>query len=202
MEIRSYRAVFELERRVYRIDTLRLNPGGVPLRGIVYAVGTVLATAVAGRIGPVGLVLGVLPWYVGYLGLPIAAAALFTIVRIEGRPFHLAAWALAVHRMTPRHTTRLGRAPAPRARWRPGRVVFIPDGSDSRLRRLRYRGPGAVLVCCAHDRVDWRRPRSGPGVRRASVTVHPREGGRPLLRPAGLELEPGAVLEVRTVPAS
>ncbi|HEU0316230.1 MAG TPA: hypothetical protein VFR49_02805 [Solirubrobacteraceae bacterium] len=201
MEIRSYRAVFELERRVYRIDTLRLNPGGVPLRGIVYAAAMILATGLAGRIGPVGLLLGVLPWYVGYVGLPIAAAALGTIVRIEGRPFHLAAWALAAHRLAPRHTTRLGRAPAPRARWRPDRVVFIPDGSDSRLRRLRYRGPGAVLVCCAHDRVDWRRPGLGRGARGALVTVHAREGGRPLLRPAGLELGPGAVLEIRTVPA-
>ncbi len=201
MEIRSYRAVFELERRVYRIDTLRLNPGGVPLRGIVYAAGLILATVVAGRIGPVGLLLGVLPWYVSYLGLPIAAAALGTIVRIEGRPFHLAAWALATHRLAPRHTARLGRAPAPRARWRPAPVVLIPDGSDSRLRRLRYRGPGAVLVCCAHDRVDWRRRGLGPGVRGAAVTVHAREGGRPLLRPAGLELGPGAVLEIRTNPA-
>ena len=36
MEIRSYRRVFDLERRIYRIDRLRLNPGGVPVRGVVY----------------------------------------------------------------------------------------------------------------------------------------------------------------------
>ena len=32
-------SVFALERRIYRIDTLRLNPSGVPLRGIGYARG-------------------------------------------------------------------------------------------------------------------------------------------------------------------
>ena len=36
MEIRSYRRVFDLERRIYRVDRLRLNPGGVPVRGVVY----------------------------------------------------------------------------------------------------------------------------------------------------------------------
>ena len=33
MEVRSYRRVFDLERRIYRVDRLRLNPGGVPVRG-------------------------------------------------------------------------------------------------------------------------------------------------------------------------
>ena len=37
IEVRSYRTVFDLERRLYRIDRLRLNPGGVPVRGIVTA---------------------------------------------------------------------------------------------------------------------------------------------------------------------
>jgi hypothetical protein len=33
MEIRSFRRVFDLERRIYRVDRLRLNPGGIPVRG-------------------------------------------------------------------------------------------------------------------------------------------------------------------------
>ncbi len=36
MEVRSYRNVFALERRVYSIDRLRLNPGGVPVLSLVY----------------------------------------------------------------------------------------------------------------------------------------------------------------------
>ena len=45
MEIRSYRAVFDLERRIYRIDRLRLNPAGVPVRGIVYFLALLAAIA-------------------------------------------------------------------------------------------------------------------------------------------------------------
>ncbi len=36
IEIRSYRRVFDLERRIYSVDQLRLNPGGVPVRGVLY----------------------------------------------------------------------------------------------------------------------------------------------------------------------
>jgi hypothetical protein len=198
MEVRSYRGVFELERRVYRIDTVRLNPGGIPLRGIGYAVGLILLTLLASRVAVVRLILSPLPWYVRYLGLPITVAALATIVRIEGRPFHLAVQAMVAHRVRPRHTSRLERVPAPGARWRPGPVVLIPDGSDSRIRRLRYRGPGAVLVCCAHERAEWRRPRFRPAARSVDLTLHPREDGRPLARPAALDLAAGTVVETRT----
>lgn len=202
MDVRSYRGVFELERRVYRIDTVRLNPGGVPIRGIAYAATLIVVALLADRLAPVRLVLGPLPWPVRYLGLPILVAALATIARIEGRPFHLAAWALAAHRVGPRHMARLGRVPAPGMRWRPGPVVLIPDGSDGRLRRLRYRGPGAVLVCCAHERADWPHPRWWGAGRRADITVHPDGAGRPLARPAALELAAGAVIETRTRPAA
>ena len=33
---------------------------------------------------------------------------------------------------------------------------MLPDGSDGRMRRLRYTGPGAVLVTAAHERVEGR----------------------------------------------
>ena len=48
IEIRSYRAVFDLERRLYRVDGLRLNPSGVPVRGIV-ALAALLATVLAAQ---------------------------------------------------------------------------------------------------------------------------------------------------------
>ena len=46
MEIRSYRAVFDLERRIYRVDRMRLNPAGVPVRGIVYFLALLAAIVV------------------------------------------------------------------------------------------------------------------------------------------------------------
>jgi hypothetical protein len=194
MEIRSFRAVFDLERRVYRVDTVRLNPGGIPLRGVLYTAALVPACLVAGRIPPASWVLGFLPWYVRYLGLPVIIAALATIVRIDGRPFHHAARAIATHCVAPRWTCGVARAQAPGARWRPPTILVIPDGSDARFRRLRYRGPGAVMVGYAHDRAEWS---SRSVVRsRADLTIHPRGSGRPLVRAVALELASGAVLEV------
>lgn len=201
MDVRSYRAVFDLERRVYRIDTVRLNPAGIPLRGILYAGVLVVATFVADRLPPVHLALAPLPWYVRYLGMPIAAGALATVARIEGRPFHLAVRAILAQRLAATHTRGLVRVPAPNARWRSGPVVLIPDGSDGRLRRFRYRGPGAVLVCCAHDRVEWSRRAFAATSRGVDLTLHAQRDGRPLQRPAALELPAGVVIETRTSPA-
>ena len=39
-------------------------------------------------------------------------------------------------------------------RWHPEEIIFLPDGSDSRMRRLSYTGPGAVLVAVEHDRAE------------------------------------------------
>jgi hypothetical protein len=93
VEIRSYRNVFALERRLYRIDGLPLNPAGVPLRGIAYFA-VLLAVAMAARtLPPVSLV----PWYVGNVLAPAALAFLLCSVRIDGRPFHLVAPVLFSH---------------------------------------------------------------------------------------------------------
>src|SRR5919206_1025332 len=159
LEVRSYRAVFALERRLYRIDRLRLNPGGVPVRGLLYAALAAAAVLALAAVPLLGWPLRLLPWHLRYLGLPGVLGVLLTIVRIDGRPFHVAVrslWALIVG---PRHLSAFAPAPPPGARWRPTELVLIPDGSDARLRRLRYRGPGAVLVRAAHRRVPSRHRR-------------------------------------------
>ena len=197
MEIRSFRAVFELERRIYRVDTVRLNPGGIPVRGVLYAGTLVVACLVAGRLPPLSWILGLLPWYIRYLGLPVVGAAIATIVKVDGRPFHHAARALTVHAFAPRWTSGLARSPSPGSRWHPPPVLLVPDGSDARFRRLRYRGPGAVLVGYPHDRAEWSRPVLARRRPAADLTLHPRRPGRPLERPVALELAAGVVLEVR-----
>ena len=189
LEVRSFRSVFALERRIYRIDRLRLNPSGIPLRGIGYAVSLVAAALIAGALPPTAWLDPLIPWYVRDLGLPLAAAILLGALRVEGRPVHLAAVALLAHALTRRRLSALAPLPRRGARWRPPPVLWIPDGSDARFRSLRYRGPGAVLVHHAHLRAEWS-PR-----RRADVTLHPLAGPRG--RPTALELAPGAVLEVR-----
>ena len=187
-EIRSFGAVFALERRIYRIDTLRLNPSGIPLRGIVYAAAFIVAALIAGAVPPPAWLDPLVPWYVRDVGLPLAAAWLLGAARIDGRPVHVAAIAAITYLAGPRRLDRL--APrAPTSRWRPPPIVCIPDGSDARFRALRYRGPGAVLVRGPHERREW----SWPG--RADVTLHPLEGAGG--RTSVLELSAGAVLEVR-----
>jgi hypothetical protein len=149
-EIRSYRSVFELERRIYRIDRVRLNPGGVPVRGVLYGLAIMLALALAARVPLLGEVPRALPWYVRELVLPVLAAGLLALIGVDGRAFHLAAAALLRYALGPRHLSGLRPCAAPGGRWRPEDLLLLPDGSDARVRRLRYTGPGAV-----------RRPASG-----------------------------------------
>lgn len=158
MEIRSYRHVFDLERRIYRIDHIRLNPGGVPVRGIVYFLLLLGGAAAAARLPLVGIAVRTAPWYARDVALPALVAALLTVVRLEGRPFHLAVRALLRFHFEPRRIAgleigagrgRRGRRPG--EHWHPASLLMLPDGSE-RGRRLRYTGPGALLVGVAHER--------------------------------------------------
>jgi hypothetical protein len=176
MEIRSYRAVFDLERRIYRIDRLRLNPAGVPVRGIVYFLALLATVLLGARVPPLGALAGVLPWYLLYLALPGASAALLSVIAIDGRPAHLAARALLCHRLSSRRAVGL-RSSRRRSsvelggRWRPPEILLLPDGSDALVRRLRYSGPGALLVCVAHECVESPALAVALGGGRARLTV-------------------------------
>ena len=162
--------MFDLERRIYRVDRLRLNPGGIPVRGVVYFLAILLATLIAGGLPLVGAVVGALPWYLRDLALPVASATVLSVIRIEGRPFHLAAHALLRYRAGPRRLAGVRPCEAPGARWRPEEILLLPDGSDGGMRRLRYTGPGAVLVTTAHERVERESgPRSVRPERRADA---------------------------------
>ena len=159
-EIRSYRAVFDLERRIYRVDRLRLNPGGIPVRGAVYFLCLLGASLLAEGLPLLGSFVRVLPWHAVNVALPAVSAVLLTMVKIEGRPFHVAAQALLLHACNSRdlvgwrtrETSVDDGRRVRRSRWWPPDIVFLPDGSDQRMRRLRYSGPGAVLVSVRHRR--------------------------------------------------
>lgn len=174
LEIRSYRCVFELERRVYRIDRLRLPPGGIPMRGAVYCLVLVLSSVVASALPLIGLVAAALPWYLRDIAVPIVLAMLLTVVRLEGRPFHLAARALVRHRVGPRWWRGLRPASAPGAPWYPDALLMVPDGSDARWRAFAFSGPGAVMVEGAYECRDRRGGPLAAVVRRPHVTLHER----------------------------
>jgi hypothetical protein len=199
IEIRSYRSVFDLERRIYRIDRLRLNPGGVPVRGVVYFLAILGAVLIAGGLPVLALAVRALPWYLRDVALPGASAAVLSVIRVEGRPFHLAAQALLRYRSEPRAgagACTWGSSPrsiAPGGRWRMEEILMLPDGSDGRLRRLRYTGPGAVLVTVAHEYVGGRglRPRVALILRPAPIGHEAQGEGRVI------GLAPGARMLVR-----
>jgi hypothetical protein len=196
MEIRSYRTVFDLERRIYRVDRLRLNPGGIPVRGVVYCLAILGGLALAGALPLLGVAVRALPWYLRDLLLPAGGAALLTMIRVEGRPFHLAAAALVRHALGPRQLAGLRSGASP-AVWRPGELLVLPDGSDPGLRGLRYIGPGAVLVRVAHERSTRAPGVLGRLIRRPHVGLREPPGPR---RPASgqvIALERGVRLRVR-----
>jgi hypothetical protein len=201
MEIRSYRRVFDLERRLYRIDRLRLNPGGVPVRGIVYFLALLATGLIAAALPLVGAIARTIPWYLRDLALPGASATLLSMIRVEGRTFHLAAYALLRYRTAPRRLAGVRPCRPAGGRWWPPEIVVLPDGSDSRMRRLRYTGPGAVLVAVEHERAVGivERPRLALTrvTRRPAVTLRELPDARRLRRAKVILLGPNAQLLVR-----
>jgi len=202
MEIRSYRRVFDLERRIYRIDRLRLNPGGVPVRGVVYFLVAIVMALAVGHLPLLELAANKMPWYLRNLILPGASAALLSVIRVEGRPFHLAANAAVRYSFGARWLSALRPCAAPGEVWHPVEILFLPDGSDGRMRRLRYTGPGAALIAVAHERAV-RAPRATPGAWHrppAAVVVRELPGSGHLDQRQVIELGPRAQMLVESNP--
>jgi hypothetical protein len=151
IEVRSFRTVFDLERRLYRIDRLRLNPGGVPVRGVVYGVVLAVVIALLAAVPLVGWPLRAMPWPARHLLLPTVLAAGLTVIRVDGRPCHVALRSLIELAVGPRRVGGWERLPRSAERWRLPDLVVIPDGSGSELRRAQFRGPGAVVVGVPHE---------------------------------------------------
>jgi hypothetical protein len=201
-EIRSYRRVFDLERRVYSVEGLRLNPTGVPVRGIVYFLAILLAGLVGARLPLFGALPTALPWYLRDIALPAASATVLSLIRVEGRTFHLAAHALLRYGCGPRHITCTHRLQSSRRSWQPGEIVLLPDGSDSRMRALRYTGPGAVRVALEHERAGRTIERGSMGLARrgwrTTLTLHQPYGATVLEPGKVIALAPGARLRVHS----
>ena len=197
VEVRSYRTVFELERRLYRIDRLRLPPGGIPMRGALYCLALVVVAMFTSRLPLIGNVEAMVPWYLRYVAAPVGVSALLALLRVEGRPFHLAVRALVRHRLGPKWWRALRPAPPPGTAWRPSELLMLPDGSEGRWRAFAFEGPGAVMVTGAHDCHDRRGGPFGAALGRPHVTVHERRDADVPQPRRVIALSAGARLRVR-----
>lgn len=195
IEIRSYRRVLDLERRLYSIDSLRLNPAGVPVRGIVYLLALIACALVAAKLPLIGSLARELPWYLCDLALPVALASVLSVLRVDGRTFHITARSLVLYWLGPRRLMCLRRSTPVGGVWCPDPVLFLPDGSDVHMRHLRYRGPGAVHLRCEHELVS--RGRDGSRCwRRGALLLRVTGSGSPLTEGKVVVLARGGSLRV------
>lgn len=187
MMIRSFRVVFELERRIHKLDRWRIPvPYGVPIRGVAYAVCALVAVVLIGRIPLVRGALDLLPPPVRFVLVPIGLAYLLDQVRVDGRPAHavVAAW-LRV-RLAPARLVAFRPAPAPGRFASFGDITVVADERSARYRRARINGPASVLL--RYPARAWRR----------GAALHMEQTSqRPLWRAKRIALRPGQRLVIR-----
>ena len=144
--VRSYRSIFSVDRRIYKVERWRLPvPGGVPLSALLYFAAAVAAVVVLRRVPVLGDLLGAIhPAYL-YVILPAAVAVFGTRVAPDGRAAHRFArdW-LAFHIRS--HRRSAGR-PVPLVGERVGAgeaLALRPDAHGPDLRRATLTGPATV----------------------------------------------------------
>jgi TcpE family len=145
--IRSYRRVFEVDRRIYRVDRWALPvPGGVPLRGLGYFLATLLFVVVGGRLPGLAPLLELLSAPLRYVVLPLAVAVLGTQAAPDGRSAHRFAWDWLRLRMRARRRCagRIVPLEGEPVTWG-GALATCWDEHGTTLRRARVRGPARVM---------------------------------------------------------
>jgi hypothetical protein len=183
MEVRSFRVVFALERRIHRVDRFRIPlPYGVPVRAAVYAFVVLVLIVLAGRLPAVGELVQLLPAPLRLVALPIGVGFLLSRARVDGRPAHRFLVSCLRHRAGARHLSAFRPIPAPGGAVRfTEPIAFVPDWrrvvGPARLRltaaaELKQRRGGAQLVI---------RPAAGGALRR-SRTVCVDDGGEVIFR--------------------
>jgi hypothetical protein len=186
MQIRSFRVVFDLERRLHKIDRWRIPlPYGVPVRGLVYGFAALLAVLFVARLPLAGDALGLLPPPLRYAILPTAVAYALTQLRVDGRPAHRALVALGGHLAAPRRLVAFRTSAAVDAVTL-GEVCLAGDERSSRYRRAEIRGPVTLRL----------RYPARAAARGNTLTLR-QTGERPLCRGKKLRVEAGQKVRVK-----
>lgn len=107
--IRSYRRVFRLERRIYRVDRWHVpRPGGVSVRAVTYFLVAMGMIALLDNLPLIGVALDPFPFPLRYVVAP-AAVAMFAMNNVEvmdGRAPHAWAWSWLCRRVEARRPVR------------------------------------------------------------------------------------------------
>jgi hypothetical protein len=170
MVIRSYRRVFEVDRRIYRVDRWALPvPGGVPLRAVGYFVGALLLVLALGGLPGVGEISAPIRFVV----IPLAVAVLGTQAAPDGRAAHRFAldWLRLRWRARRRSAGRVMGLEGEPLTWH-AELPVRWDADGAELHAGRVRGPARVTF---------------------AVPVELREGGGRLVARPGQD-EPGGQL--------
>jgi hypothetical protein len=144
--IRSYRRVFEVDRRIYRVDRWALPvPGGVPLRAVGYFATTLLLVILLGSLPATGELIGAISAPLRFVVIPLAVAVLGSQAAPDGRAAHRFATDWVRYRLRARR--RCGEQSVPLegepVLWH-GELGVCPDEHGSQLARGRVTGPARI----------------------------------------------------------
>jgi hypothetical protein len=146
IQIRSYRVCFDLERRIHKLDRWRIPlPYGIPLRGLAYCIGLLLAVYVLSGLPITGQLLGVLHPAMQYMALPIGGAVALTRWSLDGRPAHQVGIAWLRFQLEPKRVAAFRAIPRP-GQVELGEVVLAHDDRSARFRKGVVEGPARVIL--------------------------------------------------------
>jgi hypothetical protein len=146
IQVRSFRVIFDLERRIHKIDQWRVPlPYGLPLRSLGYFGVILLLVLIARPLPVLGAVLESLHPAMRYLLVPAGAAFFLTRWRIDGRlPL---ATGIAWMRMRLEPARIAAFRPAPKGPQEElGPITLAPDEQGARLRRGSVEGPAQLVL--------------------------------------------------------
>jgi hypothetical protein len=125
--IRSYRRVFDVDHRVRKIgNDVRVDeyvPDGIPLLGITYFFATLVTIYALLHLPIIGLILGVLPWFILYLAIPMGVGYAGVQVRPDGLAAHRFALNWVRYQTQPKRRVNGQRVPVVGYRMRPRALV-------------------------------------------------------------------------------
>jgi hypothetical protein len=189
IQLRGYRRVFRIERRLFRFDRWRIPyPHGVPLRGIGYFLVLELGIFATARVPLLGALIGLWTPVISFLVAPVFGAYLLMQGRIDGRPPHHVLVSLLRWSLRPRWLAGLSPCPAPGEQVLALEELAIAyDGRESFGVKGRIRGPARVTfrypaLVVVEGAPPWVRDPKKRAARARRYRVRRRAGSAPMLR--------------------